>query len=161
MSEQIYRKLQQFLDQFPIGFPPAPSEIEIEILKRLFTEEEAEIAMLLTPFPERAATIAERAEMQEEAIEAALKSMSKKGLVFRVRREGATLYNAAPFMIGLYEYSVKKIDKELATLFRKYYEAAFLDEMGASNVPGFKVIPIEENIPPGTTCPEECSLRWG
>jgi Fe-S-cluster-containing hydrogenase component 2 len=52
-------------------------------------------------------------------------------------------------MIGLYEYSVKRIDKELAALFAEYYETAYVDEMGASDVPGFKVIPVEENIEAG------------
>jgi len=54
-------------------------------------------------------------------------------------------------MIGLYEYSVNKIDKELAQLFKEYYHAAGLDEIGASNIPGFKVIPLEETIQTETT----------
>jgi ferredoxin len=49
-------------------------------------------------------------------------------------------------MIGLYEYSVKKVDQELAGLFKEYYDTAYQKEMGASNVPGFKVIPIEKTI---------------
>lgn len=77
--------------------------------------------------------------------------MSKKGLVFRVRRKGKILYNTAPFMIGLYEYSVKKIDRNLAKLFNKYYKEAYMEELGASGVPGFKVIPIEQNIEPNMT----------
>jgi len=72
--------------------------------------------------------------------------MVKKGLVFRARRRGTLAYRAAPFMIGLYEYSVRRIDEELAALFAEYYEAAYVDEMGASDVPGFKVVPIEENV---------------
>ncbi len=141
-----YEKLRQFLDQFPIGFPKTASGVEIEILKRLFSEDEAELATFLTPFPEEASLIAERAGIDAKNLEQKLESMALKGLVFRVRRRGQTLYNAAPFMIGLYEYAVKKIDKKLAALFKEYYETAFLDELGASNVPGFKVVPIEENI---------------
>jgi electron transport complex protein RnfB len=146
MSDTSYLKLREFLDQFPLGFPQTPSGVEIKILKRLFTEEEADIAVLLTPFPEQAGQIAERAGMDAQELEEKLESMSNKGLVFRLRRHGETFYNSAPFMIGLYEYSVKKIDKELAALFKEYYETAYLDEMGASNVPGFKVIPIEKNV---------------
>ena len=41
MSDDTYIKLREFLDQFPIGYPKSPSGIEIKILKRLFTEEEA------------------------------------------------------------------------------------------------------------------------
>jgi NAD-dependent dihydropyrimidine dehydrogenase PreA subunit len=146
MSETPYLKLRRFLDQFPLGFPPTNSGIEIRILKRLFTEEEAEIAVLLTPFPEMATQIAERSGLDEEKLKQRLESMSKAGLIFRIRRDGKTFFSAAPFMIGLYEYSVKKIDKELAVFFKEYYETVYLKEMGASNVPGFKVIPIRKSI---------------
>jgi Pyruvate/2-oxoacid:ferredoxin oxidoreductase delta subunit len=151
MHETPYIKLREFLDQFPIGFPKTESGVEIEILRRLFTEEEARVATLLMPMPETASQIAERTGLSEEELAPALESMSKKGLVFRIRRRGETRYNAAPFMIGLYEYSVKKIDTELAALFKQFYDAAQMDEVGASNVPGFKVVPVEENIRPGTT----------
>jgi Pyruvate/2-oxoacid:ferredoxin oxidoreductase delta subunit len=150
VSDSSYIKLQQFLDQFPLGYPRTESGIEIEILKRLFTPEEAEAAVLLTPFPEEASEIARRAGLEAKALEQRLETMSKKGLIFRIRRGGKTLYNAAPFMIGLYEYSVGKIDKPLAELFKEYYESAYVDEMGASGVPGFKVLPVEENIQPET-----------
>jgi len=145
MSNTHYLKLREFLDQFPLGFPRTPSGVEIKILKRLFSEEEAKMAVLLTPFPEKVDQIADRAGIEEKGLKQKLESMSKKGLIFRIRRDGDTFYNAAPFMIGLYEYSVKKIDK-LALLFKEYYDTAYLKEMGASNVPGFKVIPIGRNI---------------
>ncbi|MFX1567734.1 MAG: ATP-binding protein [Promethearchaeota archaeon] len=151
MSDEVYLKLREFLNQFPLGFPETPTGVEIKILKRLFTEHEARIATFLTPTPESAKRIARRNNINEKELEVELESMSKKGLVFRIRREGKTLYNSAPFMIGLYEYSVKKIDKDLAKLFKEYYDITYLDEMGSSNVPGFKVIPIEETIETNTT----------
>ncbi len=151
MTIDSYEKLREFLDQFPIGFRKTQSGIEIEILKRLFTEEEAELTTFLTIRPERARSIARRAEKNLAEIEKKLESMAKKGLIFRSRRDNKTLYNAAPFMIGLYEYSVKKIDKGLAQLFKDYYYEAGLEEIGASNIPGFKVIPLEETIQTETT----------
>jgi len=151
MTVNSYEKLREFLDLFPIGFRKTQSGVEIEILKRLFTEEEAELATFLTIRPERARSIARRAGKNSAEIEKKLDLMAKKGLVFRARRDNKTLYNAAPFMIGLYEYSVNKIDKELAQLFKDYYHTAGLDEIGASNIPGFKVIPLEETIQTDTT----------
>jgi electron transport complex protein RnfB len=146
MPDDAYSRLREFLDLFPLGFPATPSGVEIEILRRLYTEEEAKTAVLLTPLPEEASRIAERTGIDRRWLEERLASMSGKGLVFRTRREGKTLFNAIPFMIGLYEYSVEKIDEELAAMFKEYYEAAYCDEMGASDVPGFKVLPITENI---------------
>jgi electron transport complex protein RnfB len=150
MSNDPYIKLREHLDQFPLGFPKTPTGVEIEILKRLFTEEEARIAVYLTPIPDKVSRIARRAKMDKKEMELKLESMSKKGLIFRVRRDGDVLYNSAPFMIGLYEYSVKKIDEDLAKLFKDYYELAYMDELAVSNVPGFKVLPVEELIEPNT-----------
>ena len=147
----VYQKLREFLDQFPLGFPASPSGLEIEILKRLFTPEEAEIAVLLTPIPEEAAPIAARAGRSADEMAVKLADMAQKGLIFRVDRGGLDRYSSAPFMIGIYEYSVKRIDRELAELYKRYYDEAYQDEMGVSDVPGFKVIPLKKNIEAGLT----------
>jgi Na+-translocating ferredoxin:NAD+ oxidoreductase subunit B len=145
-ADAVFHELQEFLDRFPLGFPATPSGVEIEILKRLFTPEEAEVAVLLSPLPEEVERIAERAGRDAAPLEGKLDAMSRKGLVFRSRREGKTFYNTAPFMIGLYEYSVDRMDEELASLYAEYYEAAYMEEMAASGVPGFRVFPLGENV---------------
>jgi len=151
MTEEVFLKLREFLDQFPLGYPESPSGVEIKILKRLFTIEEANIAIILTPIPEEAKKIAKRTGIDAKYLEEKLVSMAKKGLVFRMRRNNKTLFNAVPFMIGLYEYSVKNVDEKLAKYFKEYYDIAYQEEMGLSNVPGFKIIPIDETIDVNTT----------
>ncbi|MCF8111977.1 MAG: 4Fe-4S binding protein [Desulfobacteraceae bacterium] len=146
MTDNVYFKLREFLDMFPLGYPETESGVEIEILKKLYTPEEAEIAINLSIRPEPANVIADRTGQPPAELEASLEAMAKKGLVFRSERQGNVLYNAVPFMIGLYEYSINKIDKELAALFRQYYDEAYQAEMGMSNIPGFKVTPIQEHI---------------
>jgi len=149
MSENVYMRLREHLDQMPIGYPSTESGVEIRILQRLFKEEEARTALLLTPFPEEPEQIAARCEDDTAAVVKRLADMSKNGLIFRIRRDGKTFYNLAPFMIGIYEYSVEKMDTEMAALFKAYFDTAYMTELGISNVPGFKVIPIEENITEG------------
>ena len=99
-----YINLRDFLDQLPLGYPKTESGVELKILKKLFSEAEAELAVLLTPIPEEARQIAERNGIDIGRLEEKLESMSKKGLIFifRIRRQGKTLYNTAPFMIGLW-----------------------------------------------------------
>jgi electron transport complex protein RnfB len=41
----VYKKLAKHLDNLPAGYPSTESGVELRILKRLFTPEEAEIAM--------------------------------------------------------------------------------------------------------------------
>ncbi|RJQ85911.1 MAG: 4Fe-4S dicluster domain-containing protein [Desulfobacteraceae bacterium] len=146
MSDSVYQKLQGMLDRFPLGYPQTESGVELEILKRLYTPEEASIALMLRPKPEEPSAIAARMNGNESEIARKLAAMAVKGLAFRSERGGKLLYNAIPFMIGLYEYSVKRIDKELAGLFKQYYDEAYQTEMGVSNIPGFKVVPIQKFI---------------
>ena len=150
MTDDAYFKLREFLDSFPIGFPKTESGVEMKILKKLYTEEEAKIAVLLPPTPTRAVSIARRHKLDPKYLEEMLESMAKKSLIFRVHRGGKTLYNAPPFMIGIYEYSVEKLDQELAKLYKEYYDTAYVNEIAGPGVPGFKVIPIEETIKTGT-----------
>ncbi|MGA3086180.1 MAG: 4Fe-4S binding protein [Thermodesulfobacteriota bacterium] len=146
MSDKDYEALRDFLHQFPRGFLKTESGVEIKILKRLFTEDEARLAIKLSTLPEEITKIAERLDLKADDLEKKLDALAKKGLAFRFRRGGVPFYRAAPFMIGLYEYSVKKIDRELAALFKEYYEAAYIKELGNHDIPGFKVIPMEKNI---------------
>jgi electron transport complex protein RnfB len=144
--DAAYKALREFLDRFPLGYPATASGVEIRILKKLFTPEEAEVAVLLSPMPEEAEQIAARSGSEPRELEQKLEALSRKGLAFRARREGKTMYNTAPFMIGLYEYSVDRMDEELAALYKEYYDEAYLDEMASSGVPGFRVFPVGESI---------------
>jgi len=146
MTEEAYIKLREFLDNFPVGFPETESGVEMKILKKLFTKEDAETVVLLTPIPQEASRIARQNKMDKDVLEKKLESMAKRGLIFRVVRNGKTYFNASPFMVGIYEYSVNKLDKELAEMYKEYYDTIYQEEIGLSNVPGFKVIPVEETI---------------
>ncbi len=141
-----YEKLRELMDQFPVGFPKSEARTEIKILKRLFSEEEVKIAILLSPFPEEISQIASRTGDDEVILAEKLEQMANKGLVFRIRRSGKTLFKMPAFQVGLYEYAVKRVDRELAALFKEYYDSAFEAELGKTDIPGFKVIPVTEYV---------------
>lgn len=46
-EEDVFRNLQERLDELPAGYPPTESGVEIRILRQLFTPEEAKIASKL------------------------------------------------------------------------------------------------------------------
>jgi electron transport complex protein RnfB len=54
MSDEIYHKLAKVLDTLPNGFPSTDSEIEIKILEKIFTPEEADLFCDLRLSPETA-----------------------------------------------------------------------------------------------------------
>ncbi|MHA1883580.1 MAG: helix-turn-helix domain-containing protein, partial [Promethearchaeota archaeon] len=148
MSGESYVELREYINKNSIGFPETSSGVGVKILKRLFSEEDVEIVLKLKPSRDRetADQIAKRTGLDKNIVEKYLESLSKKGLLFRIRRGNTTVYNLAPFMIGLYEYSVQKIDEDLAQLYREYFDTKYIFELGKFNMPGFKVIPIEETV---------------
>ena len=93
MAENIYKDLRHFLDQFPYGFPETESGIEIEILKRLFSEDEAELVLKLSVVPEEVDSIAKRIGAPKDELGKRLKAMAQKGLVFSISRHGKNQYN--------------------------------------------------------------------
>ena len=70
MITDVYQKLRNHLDDLPGGYPATDSGVEMRILKRLFTPEEAQFATHLTLIPEEPRVVARRAKIGKE--EAAL-----------------------------------------------------------------------------------------
>jgi DNA-binding MarR family transcriptional regulator len=85
MSADVYTRLREFMDKLPAGYPETPTGVEIKILKKLFTPDEAELTMKLNSEPEEVAAIAARIGMDEKELGAKLEEMAQKGLIYRVR----------------------------------------------------------------------------
>jgi len=48
MVAAIFNQLREQMDQYSTGFPPTESGVELKILEKLFTEEDAEIYLDLS-----------------------------------------------------------------------------------------------------------------
>ena len=127
MAESVYHRLREWLDVFSVGFPSTASGVEIKLLKHLFSEEEAEMFLSMTPKLESPESVAERTGKESEHTAALLDTMAEKGLLFRLKKGEALRYGAVPFVVGLFEYQVKDMDRELAELCEAYFQEAFLD----------------------------------
>lgn len=104
MATDVYERLAQHLDNLPAGFPRTESGVEIRILRRLFTPEDAELALHLTLIPEEPRVIAHRAKIPVEEAARRLEEMDKKGLIFSIHREGKPpQYQAQQFAVGFWE----------------------------------------------------------
>ena len=66
MTDDAYHKLAKVLDTLPNGFPATKNGIEIKILKKIFTPEEADLFCDLRLTPETAEQIAERTGRNDE-----------------------------------------------------------------------------------------------
>ncbi len=146
MTTDIYRALQERLDLFSIGFPPAPSGVEITILKRLFSEEDADLFLKLTPLLEPVETIAEKLGLPLEEAKAKLADMAGRGLIFSKTKDNTTLYGATPFVHGIFEYQVNRMDRELAELMNQYGMEALGVNMLENAGSFLRTIPVQQSL---------------
>jgi len=146
MAEDIYRKIQQQLDQYSIGFPETESGVEIEILKFLFTQEEAELFHQITGEPETPESIAGRIGRSEAGLAEALEKMAKKGLLYRLREGEIVRYSAIPFIHGLLEFQTPWMPRELVALTGKYIREKLKNNLAGGSGSGMRVLPVKESV---------------
>jgi len=116
----VYERLAKALDKLPNGFPQTPSRTEIQILKKIFSSDEASLASQLSGSMEPVEAIARRVGLSEEEAKTKLISMGKRGLLWFSEREGKHHFRLAPFVVGFYEEQLESMDHELAHLVEKY-----------------------------------------
>jgi formate hydrogenlyase subunit 6/NADH:ubiquinone oxidoreductase subunit I len=141
MNNDIYEKLREKIDGHSVGFNATKSGVEIKILKKLFTEEEAKLYLHLTTNLEPEGIIAGRAGLDISKASSILSSMKKKGLVFPKTDAEMHYYALAPFMHGFYEHQAHRIDKELAQLFEDYFRGGFFPKTRS-----LRTIPVKQEI---------------
>lgn len=148
MSEDPYRKLAGRLDAIPNGFPSTESGIELKLLAKMFTPQEATLASVMRLTKEPAAVIAARAGIDPEAADDALKGMARKGLIIAGKGKRGLGFRLMPFVVGFYEEQLPRLDEELARLFEQYYrETKGGGTLLQAAPPGHRVIPVEQAIP--------------
>ena len=145
-----YQKLAERLDKIPNGFPKTESGVELKLLAKLFTPEEATLASSLSLELLSVKDIASMNGLGEPDVKSMLIGMVKKGLIDMRRKEGEGLvFCLIPFVVGFYERQNAKIDKEFAELFEAYYKESFHKTM-LVNPSVHRVIPVEKTIPVST-----------
>lgn len=120
MIDRIYEKLATALDKLPNGFPRTSSNVEIPMLKKLFSVEEASLASEMSRDPEAIEIIARRIGEEPEHVKTRLKAMVKRGLVWFRKKDGKPCYRLAPFIVGIFEDHLYEMDHEFAHLFEEY-----------------------------------------
>lgn len=149
-SESVYRRLQQHLDRMPVGFPATESGVEIRILERLFTPQEAEIALELSTIPEPAARIHRRLKtgMTLADFTKKLDEMAGKGLILGVPSEAGRVYGKLMWVIGIFERQMPRLTPELARDFFEYMQEGFGEAIHTKQVrPQLRTVPVHKSVP--------------
>jgi Na+-translocating ferredoxin:NAD+ oxidoreductase RNF subunit RnfB len=159
-DDSVYKQLHKEIDtRMPVGFPAHESGLEIELLKRLFTPEEAKIAIHLSALPEPAVKIHKRLKkngitISLQKLEEILNSLDEKGAI----RGGGSLYDhkrnrkrysLAQWAVGIFEYQLGRLTREFAEIANEYSLDVFYKEFNKKDRPTqLHTIPVEKGLSP-------------
>lgn len=155
MEQTVYEKLADVLDSLPNGFPRSESGVELDLLKKIFRPDEAELFCSLKLKKETAAQVAARTGHNPEELDKKLTSMWARGLVECDPSGKEKKYNLVPWILGIYELQLHNMDEEFARLHARYIKSVgpyFLLHKPQM----MQVVPIEQQISTaGTAMPYE------
>jgi Na+-translocating ferredoxin:NAD+ oxidoreductase subunit B len=151
----VYERLAHALNKHPEGFPRTQTGVELQILMRILSPEEAELGSHLTHNLETAEAIGKRMGVPEAELERRLLAMMAQGKVWRRKSEqaGKWAYRMAPFIPGFYEeYMVETRDMELLHLMGHYAREGALEIMTPTPalqrvIPALRSVAPEEILP--------------
>jgi Na+-translocating ferredoxin:NAD+ oxidoreductase subunit B len=147
----IYQKLRRHLDQMPVPFPATDSGIEIEFLKQLFTPMEAQIACEVSAFPEPAEKIHSRLKkkgLKLEEVREQLRVMTEKGTILGIwnDKKGVMNFQKAPLVIGIFEFQLNHLERDVVKLFNAYKDAGFDKALMKMKTPQMRTIPVNISL---------------
>ncbi len=150
MTDQSYRSLAEALDALPNGFPSVPSGAEIQLLKKAFTPEEAELAAQMGRTYETVEAIAARAGLPEQTVTETLESLLPRGLIRKSRGAEPKAYRLGPFIVGWYEAMMGQLrhDSEFAEIFEQYMKEGGGDRILSPRPGILGVVPVRGSLKP-------------
>ena len=151
MSNEGYDRLAVALDELPSGgYPRTPSGTEIHLLKKAFTEEEAELAGHMSRKYESISELAARVGWSSVKVNEVMPDCLSKGLVLKRTIDNQEYYRLAPFLGIWYErlmFDQMRNDVEFAELFEEYMKEAG-GKILSPRPGGSKVVPVRGSLKP-------------
>ena len=147
----VYRRLQQHIDNMPVAFPATESGIELRILRRLFTPEEAEVGLLLSAVPEDLDRIHPRAKkmgLSRDDLERTLDGLVAKGAILGAGRADHRRYGKAQLAVGMYEFQVDRLTLEFQQDVEQYFQEGFGEAFHRPRTGQMRTIPVDARFVP-------------
>lgn len=120
MNEDVYKRLAKVLDTLPNGFPATEDGLEIKVLEKIFTPEEADLFCDMRLTYETAEKVAQRTGRPLEGLEEMLTAMGEHGQLFQVQIGENRIFKMIPWVFGIFEFQLNRMDRELAELTEEY-----------------------------------------
>lgn len=147
----IYEQLREILDSHPSTAPPG--DAIHEILRILFTPQEAAIAVKMNFKPKSSASIAKSSGVSENEAENLLESMADKGVIFSKNKDGKKHYGLVPLIPGVFEFPFMKgggspMHDRLAGLWEAYHHESLGASFAGNPTPMMRVVAVEKSVTP-------------
>ncbi len=146
MNDDVYYRLAKVLDTLPNGFPPTESGVEIKLLKRVFTPEQADLFCDMRLTFETTQEIADRTGRPLEGLEGILLAMAIAGQIFLIKLGKTRFFKMLPWVFGIYEFQLGRIDKAFAELVEEYWPA-YSAQFFTKKPQLMQTLAVEEVIP--------------
>ncbi len=145
----VYEKLREILDAHPTGAPE--SKAFDEILRILFTREEAAIALHMNFSPKSVETISAASGIPLQETEKMLEAMADKVVVFSREKDGKRSYGLLPTIPGLFEYPLMRgggtpVLDRLGKLWVEYHDESLAASFVGKPTPLARIVPVEQSI---------------
>ena len=118
----IYRQLQKHLNRQPVGFPRVRSGADVQLLKRLFTPDEARLALGLTHKPATLADVMKGlpGAVDPEQAESLLEGMFQKGVIACKTSDEEPVWYLIPLVVGMFESQLGNLTRRFAVTAARY-----------------------------------------
>jgi electron transport complex protein RnfB len=149
-DRDVYRLLQRHLDGQAVGFPATASGTELKLLRRLFSPEEARLALHLSYRPTPLERIVEQAApgFSADRVEDLLESMFAKGAIGWKEKDGVDRWYVIPLIVGMWESQDGRPTKGLLVAALSYMRTPdFVEAFVSTRPPQLRTVPINESIP--------------
>ncbi len=97
----VYRRLQRHLDEQTGGFPATWNGSDLRLLRHLFSEPQAHLALLLTGEPQTTAALCARAGAAASDLLPAMRAAGSIG--WQRTADGSDAWHLLPLVVGMYE----------------------------------------------------------
>jgi ferredoxin len=125
--------------------------VELKLLRALFTEPEARVAVHLSALAEPVEVIQKRVGgISRSELDTMLKRLSRKGAiaagVTRVGNRPVRTYGLAPLVVGMFEFQVDRLTAEYVHDFHEYLDDGFRDSVVGARTSQLRTVPVRAGI---------------
>lgn len=139
-----FQLLAETLHRIPQGFDMDEGGIYLRVLRWIFSAEEASIAYRMKLIPETPEKMAKRLKLEVDYLQKILPIMDVKGQIIGYNNGK---YGLMPFVVGIYEEQLDRMDAEFAELAEEYFKATKFTELFGTEPEIFRIVPVNAVIP--------------